>query len=51
MGSLQNIGALGVHDMGGQKEDKSIDLVCPPLKYWEFQVTGSRKPKTDASAL
>ena len=53
MGSLgaQNIGALGVHDMGGQKEDKSIDMACPPLKYWEFQVTGSLNVETNANAL
>ena len=33
-------GALGVHDVGGIEElkDASIDLECPPLKYWEFQV-------------
>ena len=48
MGALhgaQNIGALGVHDLGGQKEDKSIDLACPPLKYWEFQVNVPRTPR------
>ena len=38
-------GALGVHDVGGVKSslkdkdlDMPLDLKCPPLRYWEFQV-------------
>lgn len=41
MGS-HRIGALGVHDLGGQEEEKPIDLECPPLKYWEFQVRSTQ---------